>query len=166
MLLAYGVLWWVAVGEHPYFGFTKTGLGGLLIVIVIVGAAIRLALVGRALSGVSGIVVRQWGIFSLSLATGSTALWVEAAALNSAGASRAISGVLIAATPMLCMGVVFMATAAVRLDWPSFALGVYLLAVGAGGTWFGPVKILAIYGLAGCAGFLALAYVANRQRHS
>ena len=166
IFFAYGVLWWAARDEHPYHEFTKNGLGGVLIVIVIAGAAIRLGLVGRALSGISGGVVRQWSIFSMSLAAGSAALWVEAAALNSAGASRAITGVLVAATPMLCMGLVFMSTAAVRLDWSSFALGFWLLAVGAAATWSGPVTCLAIYALAGGVGFLVLVYVSTQQRRS
>jgi hypothetical protein len=166
MLLAYGALWWTAVDEHPYRGFSQTGLGGLLVVILFVCMAIRLALVGRALNGVSGVAVRQWAIFASSLAVGMAALWLEAGALLSAGASRAIVGVLIATAPMFAVGLVLTASAAIRLDWPSFALGVWLLAAGTAGAFTGPVKILAICALAGFVGFIALAYVSSLSRRS
>jgi hypothetical protein len=52
------------------------------------------------------------------------------------------------------------------LDWPRFALGFWLLAVAAGGTWATPVTILAVYALAGGGGFVVLAAVSRRLRSS
>jgi hypothetical protein len=75
-------------------------------------------------------------------------------------------GVLVAAAPMLSGGLVLLASSAVRLDWSTLALGVWLLAVAAGGTWAGPVTILAVYALAGGGGFLAIVLVKALPRHT
>jgi hypothetical protein len=79
---------------------------------------------------------------------------------------RQMVGVLVAAAPMLSGGLVLLASSAVRLDWSTLALGVWLLAVAAGGTWAGPVTILAVYALAGGGGFLAIVLVKALPRHT
>jgi len=63
-------------------------------------------------------------------------------------------------------GMVFVATSAPagRLNWPRLTLGVWLLAVAAGGTWGGPVTALAVYALAGGGGVLAMAAIEPRLR--
>ena len=164
VLIGYGLLWLSVRTQHPYHSLLRTGVGGLLVLVVLFGGVIRVGIVGRAMTGVGGKSVRQWAIFSASLAAGSTALFIQAAALSHAGASRPVTGVLIAAAPMLAVGLVFLANSAVRLDWLSFALGLWLLAVAAVGTTTGPVTILAVYALAGGGGFLLAAAIQTRLR--
>jgi hypothetical protein len=166
VLIVYGALWLSVRTQHPYHGLTKVGPGVWLLVILVAffGAMIRIGLIGRALTGVGGRLPRQWSIFSASLAGGTFALWIVAGALSHAGASRTVVGIVVAGAPMLSVGLVLLASSAIRVDWAALALGAWLLAVSAGGTWAGPVTILAIYAIAGGGGFLAMAAIEARAR--
>jgi hypothetical protein len=166
VLIIYGALWLSVRTQHPYHGLTKVGPGVWLLVLLVafLGAVIRVGVIGRALTGVGGRLPRQWSIFSASLAGGTVALWIVAGALSHAGASRAVVGILVAGAPMVSVGLVLLASSATRVDWATFALGAWLLAVAAGGTWAGPVRILAIYAIAGGGGFLAMATLEARAR--
>jgi len=66
---------------------------------------------------------------------------------------------MVAAAPMLSVGLVLLVSSATRVAWSTFGLGAWLLAVAAGGTWAGPVTVLAIYAVAGGGGFLAMATI-------
>ncbi|MGA2011290.1 MAG: hypothetical protein ABSH51_12300 [Solirubrobacteraceae bacterium] len=160
LLIGYGALWLAVHGQHPYRGLTKTGgaVWLVLFVVALFSVTIRLGVVGRAVTGV-GRAGRQWGIFFAVLPLGSAVLFIEAAALAHAGASRQIVDVLIAAAPIVSMGLVLCASSAVRLDYSMLALGIWLLATAAGGTWASPVAILAVYSLAGGGGFLLAAAI-------
>src|SRR5207249_7134146 len=72
------------------------------------------------------------------------------------------------AAPMLAAGLVFVATSAVaaRLNWTRLALGLWLLAVAAGGAWGGPVTTFAVCALAGGGGVLLMAVVEQIGRAS
>lgn len=159
ILIVYGVLWIAVRTQHPYHGLTKVGAGvGLLVVAVtFFSAVIRVGVIGRAVTGVSGRLPRQWSIFSVSLVGGTVALWIVAGALSHAGANRAVVNLMVAAAPMLSLGLALIVSSAIRVEWATLALGVWLLAVAAGATWAGPVTILAIYAIAGGGGFLAMA---------
>jgi hypothetical protein len=161
VLIVYGALWLSVRTQHPYHGLSKVGSGVWLVVLAVAffGFVIRAGVIGRAVTGVGGRIPRQWAIFVASLGAGSAALWIETAALTHAGASRPVVGVLIAAAPMLAAGFAFLVSSAIRADWPTVGLGVWLLALAAGATWAGPVTILEIYALAGGGGFLAMAGV-------
>ena len=167
VLIIYGALWLSVRTQHPYHGLIRTGgAGAVVLLVVFFSAMLRVGLVNRAVSGVRGRVQRQWWIFRAALFAGLAALWVVSGALSHAGASRPVVGVLVAAAPMLTMGFVFFVSSAIRVDWLSLALGMWLLAVAAGGTWAGPVTILAVYALAGGGGFLAMAAIEAWLRHS
>jgi len=155
------VLWLSIRTQHPYQGFTKVNAGVwlLLFLLVFFSVVIRVSVIGRALTGVGGRLPRQWSILFAALPAGTAALWIQAGALSHAGASRPMVGVLVAAAPMLSAGVVFLVGSAVWLDWSSLVLGAWLLAAAAGGTWAGPVTSLAVYALAGGAGFLLIAVI-------
>lgn len=167
VLIVYGVVWLSVRTQHPYHGLTKVSPGVWLVVLLVAffGGVVRVGVIGKAVSGVGGRLPRQWSIFSASLLAGSAALWIEAGALSHAGASRPIVGVLVAAAPMLSLGLALLVSSATRVHWPTFVLGAWLLAVAAGATWAGPVTILAIYALAGGGGFLAMAAIELRVRH-
>jgi len=167
LLLGYGAVWLAVRGQHPYRGLTNTGgvIWLVLFLVALFSVTVRLGVIGRAVTGV-GHAGRQWAIFLTALPIGSGALFIEAAALSHAGASRQVVGVLLAAAPMVSMGLVFCASSAVRLDYSFLALGIWLLAVAAGGTWASPVTILAVYALAGGGGFLLAAAIQPWIRRS
>jgi hypothetical protein len=106
-----------------------------VLLVGIVSLGIRLGVVGRTLTGVGGRLPRQRSILLAALPAGTVALWIQADALSHAGASRPVVGVLVAAAPMLSAGIVFLASSAVTVDWSILALGAWLLAAAAAGTW-------------------------------
>ncbi len=67
---------------------------------------------------------------------------------------------------MLVAGLVFVASSAIhaRLDWPRLTVGIWLLAVAAGGAWAGPVTNLAVCALAGGGGIVLMAAIEPRLR--
>jgi len=167
LLIGYGAMWLSVRGQRPYTGPAwETLLLGFLLILA--AAAVTAQVVDRAASGVGGRSELQRGIFVLALISGFAALQIEKSAMVHAGASKPVAGMLGAASPMLAAGVVFVATAALggRLNWSRLALGVWLLAVAAGGTWGGPVTALAVYALAGGGGVLAMAAIEPRMRRS
>jgi hypothetical protein len=158
VFVGYGGIWLSVRGQHLYRGPTG-GVLALLGLLVLFSVIVRAGLVGRAGMGIGGRTVRQWSILAFAGPAGTAALLLEAGALFHAGISRPVLGLLEFAAPMLSMGFLFLVSSAIRLDWSRFALGVWLLAVAAGGAWGGPVVALATYALGGCGGFLAVAAV-------
>ena len=165
LLIGYGAMWLSVRGQQPYNGPAWETLL-LAFLLVLAAAAITAQVVDRAASGVGGRSELQRTIFVLSLIGGFAALEIEKSAMTHAGASRPVTAMLGAAAPMLVAGMVFVATSAPAggLNWPRLALGVWLLAVAAGGTWGGPVTALAVYALAGGGGVLAMAAIEPRLR--
>ena len=72
-------------------------------------------------------------------------------------------GVYGAAAPVLLTGLIYAAAAAISLDWAGFGLGLWLIAVGAGSGFAGPVTVWAVEALAAGVAFLVMA--AFRFRH-
>jgi hypothetical protein len=161
-LLGYGVLWLSVLGQHPYQGPTPAAL---LALTVVVAAAIvtTVVLVGRAVSGIGGSSARKRRVYVLSSIAGFAGLFTLEAALAHAGASLAVLGVYGAAAPVLLTGVIVALGAVTVLDWTLFGLGLWLVAVAAGGAFAGPVAVWAVDAIAGSIAFLAMAAV--RFRH-
>src|SRR5262245_23087196 len=135
VLVSYGAIWLSVRGQRPYAGPPWETL--LLAFLLLVTAAFVTAnVVDRAASGVGGRSELQRGIFCLALAAGFAALEIVKQALWQAGASHALAALLGQAIPMLVAGLVLVASSALasRADWPRLALGLWLLAVAAGGT--------------------------------
>ena len=167
LLVGYGAMWLSVRGQHPYHGPAWAAL--LLAFLLFVAAAgVTAQVVDRAASGVGGWSELQRGIFCLSLIAGFAALEIEKEALSHAGASRPLVALFGEAVPMLAAGLVFVASSAinVRLNWPRLALGIWLLAVAAGGAWAGPVTNLAVCALAGGGGILLMAAIEPWLRRS
>jgi hypothetical protein len=164
-LLGYGGMWLSVRGQRPYQGPTPPA-AVIQVVLIGLAAAIAASVVGRATSGVGGASAVQRRVASLALVTGIVAVLVLEAAIDHAGASRSIVfGVFQAAAPVLVAGVVYVATSASRLNWPVLGLGLWLIAVAAGGAFAGPVGVWGVIALAGGAGFLLIAVLrpgANR----
>jgi hypothetical protein len=166
VLAGYGAIWLSVRGQHPYRGPGAILL--LMLLLFVAAATVTAQVVDRAASGVGGGSELQRGIFALALVAGFAALEIEKQALWHAGASRPLAALLGEAVPMLAAGLVFVASSAIntRLDWPRLALGLWLLAVAAGGAWAGPVTNLAICALAGGGGILLMAAIEPRLRRS
>ncbi len=167
VLVSYGALWLSVRGQHPYHGPAGAWLV-LLPVLFVAAAAVTAQVVDRATSGVGGVSALQRGIFVLSLLAGFAVLEIEKQALSYAGASRPLVALFGEAIPLLVTGLVFVASSAInaQLDWPRLVLGLWLLAVAAGGAWAGPVTNLAVCALAGGGGILLMAAIEPRLRRS
>jgi hypothetical protein len=164
---SYGAMWLSVRGQRPYHGPAwETLLLAFLLFVAAAGATANV--VDRAASGVGGRSELRRGIFVLALAVGFAALEIEKQALWHAGAARPIAALFGEAIPMLVAGLVFVASSAItaRPDWPRLALGLWLLAVAAGGAWAGPVTNLAVCALAGGGGILVMAAIEPRLRRS
>lgn len=162
-LLGYGSIWLSVREQHPYQGPTPAALLALT-VIVAAALAITVVLVGRAVSGIGGSSALQRRVYVLASLGGFIGLLTLEAALDHAGASRAVLGVYGAAAPVLLTGVIYAAAAATWLDWAGFGLGLWLIAVGAGSGFAGPVTVWAVEALAVSVAFLVMAALRFRHR--
>jgi hypothetical protein len=167
MLIGYGAMWLSVRGQHPFHGPAWQALL-LSLLLLLIALIVTAQIVDWAASGVGGRSDLQRGIFALAVVAGYAALLLEKTAMGSAGASRPVQAVLGATAPMLAAGLVFVATSAVaaRLNWARLAVGLWLLAVAAGGAWGGPVTAFAVCALAGGGGVLLMAIIEPRLRRS
>jgi hypothetical protein len=154
-LLAYGALWLSVRDQHPYRGPSGPAWAAV-IGVVFIGACTRIAVISRPVEGIRGRSAVKAAILAMALPFGIAALWVVAAGLDHLGAGRTLAFLLAYAAPPLVLGLVFMAMSAIDGDWSILALGVWLVAVAAGGVWAGPQTALAVYALA-CGGGCLLA---------
>jgi hypothetical protein len=160
-----GVIWLSVRGQRPYNGPTPAAL--LTLTMVIAAAAVFAVIyVGRAGSGVGGLSVLQRRILLLSYLGGYVALFTLEAAIDHAGASRAVLGVYGAAAPILLVALIIAASGAVFLDWSLLGLGLWLLAVAAGSGFAGPVTVWAVSALAGGGALLVMAVIGLRRNRS
>lgn len=84
--------------------------------------------------------------------------YVIMGALYHAGASHAIVyGVFAATGPLIVVGSAWAATAAMRQDWRSLALGAAVVAAASVGAFSGPAGAWVVTGVGTCATFLAAA---------
>jgi hypothetical protein len=167
LLIGYGALWLSVREQHPFHGPAWQALL-LSLLLLLIALIVTAQIVDWAASGVGGRSEIQRGIFALAVVAGYAALLLEKTAMGSAGASRPVQAVLGATAPMLAAGLVLVATSAVaaRLNWARLAVGLWLLAVAAGGAWGGPVTTFAVCALAGGGGVLLMAIIEPRLRRS
>ncbi len=153
-----GVIWLSVRGQRPYTGPTPAALATLVMVIA-AATVFAVIYLGRAGSGVGGLSVLQRRILLLSYLGGYVALFTLEAAIDHAGASRAVLAVYGAAAPILLVALIIAASAAVFLDWSLLGLGLWLLAVAAGSGFAGPVTVWAVSALAGGGALLVMAAI-------
>jgi hypothetical protein len=153
-----GAIWLSVRGQRPYNGPTPADL---LTLTMVIAAATLFAVIyiGRARTGVGGLSALQRRILLLSYLGGYVALFTLEAAIDHAGAGRAVLGVYGAAAPVLLVALIIAASGAVFLDWSLLALGLWLLAVAAGGGFAGPVTVWAVSALAGGGALLVMAVI-------
>jgi hypothetical protein len=160
-----GVIWLSVRGQRPYNGPTPAALATLTMVIA-AATVFAVIYIGRAGSGVGGLSVLQRRILFLSYLGGYAALFTLEAAIDHAGASRAVLAVYGAAAPILLVALIVAAGAAVFLDWSLLSLGLWLLAVAAGSGFAGPVTVWAVSALAGGGALLVMAVIRLRWNRS
>jgi hypothetical protein len=167
VFVSYGAMWLSVRGQQPYQGPAWEALL-LAFLMFVLAAGATANVVDRAASGVAGRSERQRGIVALTLLVGFGALEIEKQALWQAGASRPLVALFGEAIPLLVAGLVVAATSAraARLDWPRLAIGLWLLAVAAGGAWTGPTTNLEVCALAGGGGIVLMAIIEPRLRRS
>lgn len=155
-LIGLGAMWLSVVRQRPYTG--PSGPASAVLGVGLVAAmAITITVSARAGRGVGGRSVLRWLIYSWSWPVGFGGLFTILGAAAKAGASPRVTGVLYAAGPFLVTGLIYVLAAAIVLSRRMFALGVWLVLVGAAGAWTGPVTVLLIGALAGGGGFLVAA---------
>jgi hypothetical protein len=169
---AWGIAWlvglggmWLAVrGQHPYAG--PTAAPTVVLSVLLVGAvAVTILYIVRATRGVHGVSEIQGRIFGFSWLVGFGAFFTLVGALAHQGASPSVLGLVSATGPLLITSMVYFVGAAIWLDWPMGAMGVWLAVVVAAAVWTGPVTVLLIDAVAGGGGFLVMAtYLALRGR--
>ena len=164
-LVSDGAVWLSVRGQQPYAGPTPAALATLGVVIA-AAAVFAVIYIGRAGIGVGGLSVLQRRILLLSYLGGYVALFTLEAAIDHAGASRAVLGVYGAAAPVLLVALIVAISAAVFLDWSLLALGLWLLAVAAGRGFAGPVTVWAVGALAGGGALLVMAGIGLRRDRS
>ena len=152
LLLGYGTMWLAVRGQQPFHGPNPGAFAA--VTLLANGAALATVAEARAESGIGGVSAMRRRIHFLSLIAGLAGIFVLEGALYRAGASRVVIAIFEAAAPILVAGLFYLASSAPRLDWPMCALGVWLVAVAAGGAFAGPVGIWAVGALAGGLAFL------------
>ena len=155
-LVSYGAVWLSVRGQRPYAG---PGTAAIVTVFMVGAAAIAVTvvLIGRAASGVGGWSALQRRILLLSYVARYLAMFALEGALAEAGASRAVIGVFGAAAPLLVIGLACAAGSALRLSWPVFGIGVWLVVVAAASGYAGPAGVWGVDALAAGLAFLVMA---------
>jgi hypothetical protein len=164
-LIADGVIWLSVRGQRPYAGPTPIALLTLTLVVA-AAAVVAVVIMGRAGSGVGGVSAIQLRLYLLSFVLGFAAVLTLEAALAHAGASRLVLGVYGANAPILMAALLYVASAAIRMSWPVFCLGSWLVIVAAGSGFAGAVNVWGIDALAGGAAFLVMAVIAAPRHRS
>ncbi|HEY7433278.1 MAG TPA: hypothetical protein VH641_21370 [Streptosporangiaceae bacterium] len=162
-LLGLGAMWLSVRGQRPYRG-PSAASSVILTVLLVAAVVITISVVTRATRGVGGVSAMQRRIYGLSWPVGFAALFALDGAVAHRGASPQVMGVLSAAGPQLITGLIYLLAAAIWLDWPMGALGIWLAALAGAGAWAGPVGVLLIGAIGGGGGFLVTAAVTSRRR--
>ncbi len=156
-LIGYGVMWLSVRGQHPYRQPSGASIAAVFILAGFAVAAV-LAVAHRAAAGIDGQSVRYRRIILATWATGYLILLLVEAAINGSVSTRTLAFVSLAG-PLVLAGLTYILAAALGRDRPAFALGVWLVIVGASCAWQAPAAILATCALAGGGAFLLLAAI-------
>ena len=162
LLCGYGSMWLTLRGQQPFHGPNPGAFAA--VTLLASGAALATVAQARSETGVGGVSALRRRIHFLSLIAGLAGMFALEGALYRAGASRTVITVFEAAAPILVAGLFYLASSALWLDWPVSGLGLWLIAVAAGGAFAGPVGIWAVGSLAGGLAFLLAAAFEPRLR--
>ena len=156
-LLGYGAMWLSVRGQHPYTGPSGVSIA---VVFVLAGFAVAavLVIISKAAAGIDGQSVRYRRIILATYATGYLTLLIVQAAISGSVSTRTYVFVAFAG-PLLLAGLTYILASALGRNRPAFALGAWLVIVGANCAWQAPATTLAICALAGGGAFLLMAVI-------
>ena len=162
VLLGYGAMWLSVRGQHPY-----TGPSGASIAVVFGLAALAVAavvvIISKTVAGIDGRSARYRSIILRTYVTGYLILLCGQVAIKSSVSARTFAFVTFAGT-LLLAGLTYILAAALVRDRTAFALGAWLVIVGASCAWQAPAAILATCALAGGGAFLLMAVIKTGLR--
>jgi hypothetical protein len=162
VLLGYGAMWLSVRGQHPY-----TGPSGASIAVVFGLAALAVAavvvIISKTVAGIDGRSARYRSIILRTYVTGYLILLCGQVAIKSSVSARTFAFVTFAGT-LLLAGLTYILAAALVRDRTAFALGAWLVIVGASCAWQAPAVILATCALAGGGAFLLMAVIKTGLR--
>jgi hypothetical protein len=161
-LLGYGGMWLSVRGQHPYRGPSGVSVAAVFVLAGFAVAAV-LVIASKAVAGIDGRSARDRRIILATWGIGYLIVVVLQAAISSSVSARTLAFVGFAA-PVLLAGLTYLLAAALGRIRPAFALGTWLLIVGASCAWLAPATILATCALAGGGGFLLMALIETRLR--
>jgi uncharacterized membrane protein YiaA len=153
VLIAYGGLYMAARGQRHYAGPKGPWLA-VVPAVIFASLIVRVSLFDKVSAGLSGSTQRRIRATSAVIVVGIACVYTLDAALDHAGASKAIIyGVFDACGPILFLAGMGAASAAWRENWPvvGSCLGFMLVATGA--AFAGPAGS---WGVIGIGGFLVL----------
>jgi hypothetical protein len=164
LLIGYGAMWLTVRGQRPFHGPDPAAFA----IVALLGAASVMAGVdqARAESGVGGLSAMRRRLSFASVLIGLAGMFAVEGALVRAGAGRPLVSIFEASAPVLVAGVFYLAGGAVRPRWAVTGLGLWLVAVAAGGGFAGPVGVWGVDALAAGLAYLLMAAVEPRLRRS
>jgi hypothetical protein len=161
-LIGYGAMWLSVRGQHPYLAPSGVSIAVVFVLAAFAAAAV-LVIARRATAGIGGQSARHRRIILATWATGYLMLLLVQAAISGSVSTRTFAFVGFAG-PLLLAGLVYILAAALGRNRLAFALGVWLVIVGASCAWLAPKAILATCALAGGGAFLLIAVIETRLR--
>jgi hypothetical protein len=164
-LVVYAVIWLSVRNQRPFTGPTSAALG-FVTIFVTVALIITVAALSRVSEGVGGRSALQRRFSSVAIPVALAGVFLLEAALDHAGASRAVLATYGATAPILVMGVIYLVSSAISLSWSLAALGAWMVLAAAGSGFAGPVTVWPVAGLAVGVGFLVMAGYWFRQSRS
>jgi hypothetical protein len=161
-LIGYGAMWLSVRGQHPYLAPAGASIAVVFVLAAFAAAAV-LVVAHRAAAGIGGQSARNRRIVLVTWVTGYLILIVGQAAISGHVSTRALAFVGLAG-PLLLAGLVYILAAILGRNRLAFALGAWLVIVGASCAWLAPAAILATCALAGGGAFLLVAVIETRLR--
>jgi hypothetical protein len=161
-LLGYGAMWLSVRGQHPYRGPSGVSIAAVFVLAAFAVAAV-LVIASRAVAGVDGQSARYRRIILATWAIGYLILLLVQAGISSSVSTGTLAFVAFAG-PVLLAGLTYILASVLGRNRLAFALGAWLVIVGASCAWLAPATILATCALAGGGAFLLIAVIEIRLR--
>ncbi len=161
-LIGYGAMWLSVRGQHPYSGPSGVSIAAVFVLAGFAAATV-LAIASKAVAGIDGQSVRYRRIILATWATGYLILLIVQAAISGSVSTRTLAFVGFAG-PLLLAGLTYILASTLGRNRPAFALGGWLVLVGASCAWLAPAAILATCALAGGGAFLLMAVIGTSLR--
>jgi hypothetical protein len=161
-LLGYGAMWLSVRGQHPYRGPSGVSVAAVFVLAAFAVAAV-LVIASRAVAGIDGQSARYRRIILATWAIGYLTLLLVQAGISSSVSTGTLAFVAFAG-PVVLAGLTYILASVLGRNRSAFALGAWLVIVGASCAWLAPATILATCALAGGGAFLLIAVIETRLR--